>query len=300
MSRELFLEPSPTELYPKFTCPQHKREKFVRVCTHPTCEKQLLLCGGCLLDDPEHGIEHKPYMRLIKDFIEAADEFYSSQRNRTYKSSEVSPELLEFVNDFEKNNEMLAKRFLEESQTLDLQFELCIKELIDAMIALREEIKARVKRNFEIISENYKFVMDKIKNFYNLVTEEELVDLYPTKDVIYTNLYSAETYIDCEAYVKKIKSDMVQGNYGSPKKQKDEQKKRLETKNQLLFLSNIIKRQIGDYRCFDFEDENIKKRGYDKLLDFCKKEGERVIQDIKANITMHEVEKCLNMPKGNF
>jgi hypothetical protein len=252
------------------------------------------------LDDPEHGIEHKPYMRLIKDFIEAADEFYSSQRNRTYKSSEVSPELLEFVNDFEKNNEMLAKRFLEESQTLDLQFELCIKELIDAMIALREEIKARVKRNFEIISENYKFVMDKIKNFYNLVTEEELVDLYPTKDVIYTNLYSAETYIDCEAYVKKIKSDMVQGNYGSPKKQKDEQKKRLETKNQLLFLSNIIKRQIGDYRCFDFEDENIKKRGYDKLLDFCKKEGERVIQDIKANITMHEVEKCLNMPKGNF
>ncbi len=116
MSRESHRDPETLkDLYPKFTCPLHKREKFVRVCTYPTCEKQLLLCGGCLLDDPEHGMEHKQHMRLIKDFVESADNYYSSQRNKTYKSTEISPELLEFVHDYEKANERLAKRYIDEA-----------------------------------------------------------------------------------------------------------------------------------------------------------------------------------------
>ena len=54
-------------------------------------------------------------MKLIKDFIEGASDYYSSERNKTYKSSEISPELLEFVHEFESNNETLAKRFLDEA-----------------------------------------------------------------------------------------------------------------------------------------------------------------------------------------
>jgi hypothetical protein len=108
---------------------------------------------------------------------------------------------------------------------------MSIKEIIDCMINLREEIKGRIKRNFEIVSENYKFVVDKIKNFYNLVSDDELVDLYPTKEVMYTNLYSAETYLDCEAQIKSIKTDLQKNLAGSPRRHKEEQKKRLETKN---------------------------------------------------------------------
>lgn len=54
-------------------------------------------------------------MKLVKDFIEGASDYYNSERNKTYKSAEISPELLEFVHDFEINNEALAKRFLEEA-----------------------------------------------------------------------------------------------------------------------------------------------------------------------------------------
>lgn len=50
--------------------------------------------------------------------------------------------------------------------------------------------------------------MDKVKAFYNLVTDEELIDLYPTKDIMYTTLYSAESYMECESFVKKIKNDL--------------------------------------------------------------------------------------------
>lgn len=301
MSREYSVDQeSSREHYPKFTCPVHKREKFIRVCTHPTCEKQSLLCGGCLLDDPEHGIDHKQHMKLIEDFIDSADEFYASQRNKTYKSTEISPELLEFVHDFDIASDNLAKKYLEQSKDLDIHFEECIKEIIDSMINLREEIKSRIKRNFEIISENYKFIMDKIKNFYNLVSDDELFDLYPSKDIIFSNLYNSETYTDCEIQVKKMKQDLYKGLHGSPKKQKEDQKRRLETKNQLLYLMNIIQKQMADYNCFDFEDENINRRGYTKMLDYCRVQGDKLVNAIKANITMHEVEKCLNLPKGNL
>jgi hypothetical protein len=61
---------------------------------------------------------------------------------------------------------------------------------------------------------------------------------------------------------------------------------------------SIIHKQISEYNCFDFEEENIKRKGYERLLNFCRKSGEEIVNELKANITMHEVEKCLNLPKG--
>jgi len=160
-------------------CPKHDDEKAMRICAHPHCNRTPLLCGECLFDDQEHAILHKNYMKTIKDFVESVAGYYSQKKQKKYSTHEIPPKLMDFFKDHNRMKEAFAERFVETVQIIDIVFEKCIKSFMDSISLLRNETRAKVKENFELLSQNYESAVEQIKSSYNLFSSEEHARLYP-------------------------------------------------------------------------------------------------------------------------
>ena len=282
----------------KFVCPRHQGEKLIRVCMNINCDKPGLLCGGCLLNDPEHCIAHKNDIKIIKDFIEIAENSFNTLKNRNYKPSEISSDLLDFLNESENINERLAKKFYEDAQNLDIQFEEIIKEFTENCITTKDDIKSRMKKNYEKLSENYKFVFDKIKYSYNILEQDELLTIYPNKEKIYSQLYNSISFVESETLVKKIRYDIYEIVDSHLKNKKTQLNKKVEIKNQLTTLSKFVKDQISSYQGFYFET-GIKQCDPEEFQENYLIKIEEFFKSIKTLVKLPEVEPCTSLPKGN-
>ena len=82
------------------------------------CDKPGLLYGRCLLNNSEHYIAHENNIKIIKNFIEIAENFFNTLKNRNYKSSEISSDVFDFFSESENINEKIHKKFYEDAQNL--------------------------------------------------------------------------------------------------------------------------------------------------------------------------------------
>lgn len=57
-----------------FNCPIHPQEKARRICSVMHCNKRVLLCEECMLEDPEHVKNHKNSIIFIRDFLNKIEE----------------------------------------------------------------------------------------------------------------------------------------------------------------------------------------------------------------------------------
>jgi len=230
-------------------CPKHDDEKAMRICAHPHCNRTPLLCGECLFDDQEHAILHKNYMKTIKDFVESVAGYYSQKKQKKYSTHEIPPKLMDFFKDHNRMKEAFAERFVETVQIIDIVFEKCIKSFMDSISLLRNETRAKVKENFELLSQNYESAVEQIKSSYNLFSSEEHARLYPDEFWIKHAFKKAKSYNkDLEEIITRAKQDVfseteyLRNNSNSPEKEIAE---KIKTKEDLINLVNIIKLQIS-------------------------------------------------------
>lgn len=237
-------------------CPFHF-EKFIRVCMNPVCSHQNFLCSGCMLDNQEHCRLHKPDLKTINEFIQIAESAYKQLKNKNFKPSDISSSLVAFLNQSEIISERLTSRYYEEIRKIDIEFEFLIKEFSAICYQQRDELKNEVKQQFEQISVNYSYVLDKVRHHYRILSPEEEEEVYPNKDRILYSLESAPGLPELEAMLRKMKSEIAEG-FPSSMNKSEESTRKLELRNNLQYLAETVENQIKTHMDYEyvFEKQN--------------------------------------------
>ncbi|KAL4460851.1 hypothetical protein ABPG74_016323 [Tetrahymena malaccensis] len=54
-------------------CPSHSDEGLKRICSIPFCNKDILLCGDCMYEDPDHTKIHQQDIILVNEFLDVVE-----------------------------------------------------------------------------------------------------------------------------------------------------------------------------------------------------------------------------------
>ncbi|EAS01276.1 WD domain, G-beta repeat protein (macronuclear) [Tetrahymena thermophila SB210] len=54
-------------------CPSHSDEGLKRICSIPFCSKDILLCGDCMYEDPDHTKMHQQDIMLVNEFLDVVE-----------------------------------------------------------------------------------------------------------------------------------------------------------------------------------------------------------------------------------
>ena len=281
------------------TCPVHN-EAFVRVCLNPVCTAQAMMCSGCLIENQEHVAFHKTDIKTLAEFLQVADAAYNHLKSRNFNPNDISPFLVDFINESENVSEKLTSRYYEEIEKIDIEYELLIKEFVTMAEQQREEIKNLIKQQFEQISANYSYVLDKVRHYYKILSPEEEEEAFPDKERIFANLESASSLADLEKYVQKIKDEIAEGFSVVTSKGEDASKK-LKMSRHLNELAESVEKQIKAHAEFAFvfekEPENklFRENITKQLQEFFKANRESVVLPQMIDIENLELKQELEV-----
>ena len=229
IARSIFTPPS--QIHPNsslsynssYICPQHPNERARRICASINCNKRVLLCEECMLEDPEHVKMHRNHIMLIPDFLNKIDDFQRKKgpvnnslllnRSRNIESV-INEQAKELAYNSEKYLISLKTQITKEKLKIAADFQNILKQVTEHIERAKEKLLKDLDDYYESIQEYSEELKNKV--FHGNISAyagDPIFDFQNiNKNVVISRLNELKDERMIEDYIRKLRDFMFSHN----------------------------------------------------------------------------------------
>ncbi|KAL4429414.1 hypothetical protein ABPG74_021001 [Tetrahymena malaccensis] len=122
-------------------CAKHNQKPIEKVCLHPQCEQDILLCTECFFDYQSHISNHREYIFGYVDFIQLCKE--NSLNHHDALPQDKSFNLI--ISELDSNMVKYKTHIRREEEKIDADFDSLIENVVNDLNDLRNKLKEKLK-----------------------------------------------------------------------------------------------------------------------------------------------------------